>query len=971
MTDAIPRGPLLVGRKREQAALRRALDEMLSGHGSLVLVSGEAGIGKTSLVEWLAIEADGEGCLVLTGRCYDLTETPPYGPWHEALSPVPDAADVFAGPDFARHDAHDGQPPIFSQVRAALTDLVANRPLVLVLEDLHWADPASLDLLRTIARGLEHQSLLLLVTYRDAEVTRNHPLYSLVPLLVREARAERLALHPLERAALRSLVAQRYLLPKQDAARLVDELARRSDGNPFFVGELIRSLEETGQLREGNDGWELDQLSAVAVPPLLRQVIDDRVDRLGIAARELLVTAAMIGQTVPLDLWQAVSGVDQPTMGDLVEQAMSARMLVETPDGAAVRFVHALIREALYEGTPTLRRRVRHREVAEALLAAPQPDPDAVADHLQRAGDSRAPEWLIKAGERARRVGASETAAARFRAAIDLLGSDQPALAGSLALQIGYLLRKRRTTLPEVIRALREAIQFAAEADDPVMAGVARCQLGYALSALSEWGAITELRAGVATLEAVPVEAWERTAAPRDGVMVASLADARMLLAWSLSGVAPCTEALALLGGTLDVPLETLTYYGLLTVYQLATTLGQPEIARRAHQRLRQNLRAPEDAWVLATTLSGHFNRSVLVYSVDDPVLITEELGTLRRAWSLAEELQFVDPVPLDALQFQLELVRGDWAAAEAHARIVRALPPISFAGLTLATIAWLRGDRDAAWEELRRWLPDGAAHEPRAIHEKGEYNILPVLRFLKLGGHLQLDAGDVERARSWAEASDRWLAWSGAVLGQAENALLWARFHELSDNSMLARKFANQALAHATDPRQPLALVAVHRFLGRLDTIDKRVADAEAHLHESLELADACAAPFERALTLLEIAALRLSQRRIDEAIVILADVQAICQPLEARPTLERVETLRQQISLLPARAPAYPAGLTLREVEVLRLVAEGMTDSEVAERLFVSRRTVTSHLTNVFNKLEVSNRAAAVAVAAQHGLL
>ncbi len=164
---------------------------------------------------------------------------------------------------------------------------------------------------------------------------------------------------------------------------------------------------------------------------------------------------------------------------------------------------------------------------------------------------------------------------------------------------------------------------------------------------------------------------------------------------------------------------------------------------------------------------------------------------------------------------------------------------------------------------------------------------------------------------------------------------------------------------------------MSAYRFLGELNTTDKGFEEAEARLQESLRLADACAAPFERALTLLKLAELRLAQAQIQEAAALLDEVQSICEPLEARPTLDRVASLRDQIDKRSKKSPSYPAGLSPREVEVLRLVAEGLTDAEIAEKLFISRRTVTSHLTSVYNKIGIGSRAAASVWAKEQGVI
>src|SRR5438067_13851591 len=173
--------PLLVGRERAQALLAKHLASALAGRGSLVLIGGEAGIGKTALAEALSDEATAQGALVLTGRCYDLMETPPYGPWLDLFArytptgdlPPPPAA--FAAPGILGEVA--SQVALFAEAHGFVAALAAQRPLVVLLDDLHWADPASLDLLRFLARQIATLPTLLLATYRADELTRRHPLY--------------------------------------------------------------------------------------------------------------------------------------------------------------------------------------------------------------------------------------------------------------------------------------------------------------------------------------------------------------------------------------------------------------------------------------------------------------------------------------------------------------------------------------------------------------------------------------------------------------------------------------------------------------------------------------------------------------------------------------------------------------------------------------------------------------------------
>jgi tetratricopeptide (TPR) repeat protein len=244
-------------------------------------------------------------------------------------------------------------------------------------------------------------------------------------------------------------------------------------------------------------------------------------------------------------------------------------------------------------------------------------------------------------------------------------------------------------------------------------------------------------------------------------------------------------------------------------------------------------------------------------------------------------------------------VVTGNWAETRQAAMVVleRGLSSLFLrqVGASHAAIARRQGDLEVAWRLVRLALPDGAEYQP------GNQALHIALPLQQLAPALALDAGDLPTTRSWLEAYDRWLEWSGAVLGRAEGALGWAQYHHASGDLLIARERAEQALGHASDPRQPLALIAVHRLLGQLDADEQDFDAAEEHLQESLRLAEACAAPFERALTLLVTVKLRMAQARGAEARSSLGEVRAICEPLAAKPTLETVAALELQLSDLP----------------------------------------------------------------------
>ena len=268
------RRPLLVGRSRELLVLRAQLGEALAGNGSVVILGGEAGIGKSRLADTLCKEATRRRRARARRSCYDFTVTPPYGPWAEIIEQYVSLSSHDSAPQLAHGSSHAA---LIREVRDFFFAAARNQPLVIVLEDVHWADTESLDLLRFVARQLASAPILLLITYRTTEVTRAHPLHRLLPLLVREALAVRIDVSPLTNDDVRALIEDGYRLPVESAARLATSLQQRSEGNPFFVVELLRSLEGSVLLPTDDGGWTLGALEQTRIPTLLRQVIDQRL----------------------------------------------------------------------------------------------------------------------------------------------------------------------------------------------------------------------------------------------------------------------------------------------------------------------------------------------------------------------------------------------------------------------------------------------------------------------------------------------------------------------------------------------------------------------------------------------------------------------------------------------------------------------------------------------------------------------
>jgi DNA-binding CsgD family transcriptional regulator len=280
------------------------------------------------------------------------------------------------------------------------------------------------------------------------------------------------------------------------------------------------------------------------------------------------------------------------------------------------------------------------------------------------------------------------------------------------------------------------------------------------------------------------------------------------------------------------------------------------------------------------------------------------------------------------------------------------------------AVLAANTGDASTAWAYVNRLFPDGATTAP------GDHILQEGLLMQRLSAQLCLDVGDLSGARSWLEGHDAWLTWSGSRLGQADGGVSWARYHLVCGDAALALVRAGEALAAAEEPQQPLARLAAHRLLGEIEAADGNLPEAERHLLTALDLAAACEAPFERALTLLPLIALHAAAGRTEAALPLLAEAREIGQRLGAAPLLARLDTLAAR-PVTRSSGPTYPAGLTQREVDILRLLAQRQTDKEIADALFMSYRTVQSHVTHMLTKLGVDNRREAAAAAAKLDLL
>src|SRR6266536_1711889 len=497
-----------VGREAELAALSADLDAAAGGCGGVVLLAGEPGIGKTRLAEELAAQATARGALVLWGRCWEGEGAPAFWPWVQVVRAYVKAGD----PAALRHDLGAGAVDIAQvvpAVRDCLPDLpvpppmepeaarfrlfdslagffraaAARRPLLLILDDLHWADAPSLALLRFVSRELEHASLLVVGIYRHAEVDEGQALVAALADLTRGQR-RRLVLGGLDQRDVASFVG--LVAGVEPPPELAAAVYRQTDGNPFFVTEIVRLLTSRGRLGQA----EATSPLADGLPEGVKAVVAERLGRLSDSCRRVLEVAAVVGRDFELRVLQPACGLDADRLLELLEEAEAARVVGVVAGGLGRwRFAHALVREVLCEGLPAARRVRLHGRVGEALedvyAADPGPHLAELAHHFVAAAPggqvARAVRAATLAGRRALDVLAWEDAAGLFERALAALElaerPDQPQRC-ELLLAVGEA-RMAASDVPGARAAYQQAGELARRIGSPD--ALARAGLGLGL----------------------------------------------------------------------------------------------------------------------------------------------------------------------------------------------------------------------------------------------------------------------------------------------------------------------------------------------------------------------------------------------------------------------------------------------------------------------------------------------------------
>lgn len=443
---------VLVGREPELAQLSAGLAAAFAGRGSLFLLVGEPGIGKSRVAEELLHEARTRGAIALVGRCWEAGGAPAYWPWVQSLRAyagrtdtatlraqlggtseiaqiLPELRELSADLPATSLETEGARFRLFDATARFLKAAAAARPLVLVLDDLHAADEPSLLLLRFLAGQLGESRILVVGTYRDVDPTVREPLTSTLAELARERVTYRIPLGGLRAADIYRYIELNYDL--EPSPELVEAIQTETEGNPLFVGEVVRLLAAEGFLAN----VDVRALSTLGVPQGVREVIGRRLSRLSDECTQMLTLASVLGREFRLDALERLTQEPGELLLELLDEAAEARVIVQVPGArGSLRFAHALIRETLYDQLTTVRRVQLHRRAGEALeylyAAHPEPHLAELAYHFFEAtagGDAeKAVEYARRAADRALDLLAYEEAARLLRIALEALDLVDP-----------------------------------------------------------------------------------------------------------------------------------------------------------------------------------------------------------------------------------------------------------------------------------------------------------------------------------------------------------------------------------------------------------------------------------------------------------------------------------------------------------------------------------------------------------------
>ncbi len=977
LRERSPRRAAFVGRTQELKALAAWLRGDSPGAPGVVLVGGEPGVGKSRLLRELSLSARADGWLILSGHAYDGDGWPPYLPFIETLRQyrettpegqfetlvagapgiatlLPEVAHLAADSPPARGSPESERYALFQAVSSFLVAAAASteaRGLLICLDDLHWADRSTLLLFQHLARKVPASRLRVLATYRTVGVEPGHPLLPVLAGLTREHLHESIGLQPLsepETAALVSALAGREAAPALAAA-----IHARTRGNPFFIQEVVRKLQADG--RDFND--PALALSDWGIPEGIRQVIGSRIAGLPPATRRFLHAAAILGddfgRMFPV-IGQMLETPVAPLTG-AVEDAVAAGILRESAGN--YHFAHALTRDALIEDISPPRRQGLHlaaaRAIEEVYARHLHPWLSAVAVHYRQAGPftdgARAIAFALRAGEAAERALAYDEAIAHWDAALDLMDRHGAGPEERLALleRLGEVAQiSGFENYARSIGYFEQALTTYEMAGDSAGAAAMHARIALVLAAGSE---VNDNPAALRHLDAA--EPFLRDGPPTHARL--SYYSARGLLAvWQ------------------EQPRQGLEDSR--TGMDLATALGEDDrwvsnaVMHSAHLNKLGHVREAIDltarAWEAADRLNNPFRaytaagfQATRLLKLQAPLEAlawarreagqprqlhapTRRLGLLGYAvdahalagdLNAARDLAVTTGAPRGAY---LALYEGRWDRLEATINQLLQVARAKAAHQDehqwlswLATVRDLRGDRAGAINTLTRVVEDGRA-APNYLILMSEGSALAIL--LALGGRQAEAMSYLAPCLDILNSGEDWRGLSGRV------ALARAVLAATSGDTAAAS--GHFACAVETFQRHALPWAEAEAMVLRGQVLAHA---GRHHRHEAVESFAAALATYTR---------LGAGQPWIDHVLAI----------------------QRRAIGARAGSAPVHPDGLTEREVEVLRLIASGLSSKEIGEALVLSIRTVERHIANLYLKTNTHGRAQATAYALSHGL-
>ncbi|QNP75704.1 AAA family ATPase [Streptomyces roseirectus] len=977
--------PVFVGRADELGSLNDALARAAAGEPQALVVGGEAGVGKTRLVEEFGAGAERQGAVVALGGCVEIgADGLPFAPFSTALRALRRAlpeelAAAAAGqeeelarllPELGetargRHD-EEGTARLFELTARLLERAAAEHTVVLVIEDLHWADTSTRHLLAYLFRTLRTGRLLVLATYRSDDIHRRHPLRPLLAELDRLRTVRRIELARFTREEVGRQIAG-ILAAEPDPAK-VDEIFARSDGNAFFVEELAVAC--SGDCCAG-------------LTDSLRDLLLVRVEALPDHAQRVVRVTAEGGSTVEYPLLAAVAGLPEDDLIEALRAAVGANILLATPGGDGYRFRHALVREAVGDDLLPGERSRLNRRYAQALEADPGLVPadqraTRLASYWYHAHDpaKALPAVLDAAVETRARHAYSEqlrlleramelwdAAPAEVRASlrpVDYAEVYPPCGCDPETTPLRYLDLMAEAAVAgrlsgereRALKITKRALRLLEEDPDPLRAAwfwVQRSRLVPALGRSDGWQELATAQDLVRGLPPSEVHAE---------VLAASAA-------WSMLHE-PGPDAIRAAERAVEyarmVGAEDIEFHARLNLGGLMVNAGDVETGLAEMREVKEQVL---DRRIFFEVGRSHVNLPSALESVGrsgEAVAVLREGLRIVKEWGLRSNEPWIWANLAESL---ISLGRWDEAAEAASTarHSVQATKPRGAGFFFLARLALARGRlTDAA-----RYLAEGRA-------SFGPHDQMPqyVLPFAALTVALASAEGRIDDARAELTAvldaglaphvhRDAWALLLAAATAEAD--VREASPEQVALIRETARKLATPVpiwRAHDLWVRAEL-----HRAEGR-DTADEWSDVVTAF--ECLER------PYDLARVRHRLAEALLSSPEPDDrarAAELLRLVRALADHLGARPLLESTAHLSQRarLSLTPP-APTDPLGLTTREQDVLRLVSAGHTNRQIAEQLFISPKTASVHVSNILAKLSVSSRGEAAALAHRLGL-